>query len=211
MTCGSGARLVKLGRPIAGRRIEGQSWPSPLRFGSLRHELVIMPSGLPRLLGLAPGQAQRTLRYEGFHARLRGQGREIVSQLPGWGLTGRNGQPHPYSGVTDLVAGRTIVYPTKPVLRAGQRSGTVVGAIRFEGGPFVRHRPAIAGTVVVFDARGGLVARFRVGGAHDFRLRLAPGRYYLLDDIEGPCGDTPALVRIAQQVQVTLGVGCDVP
>jgi hypothetical protein len=193
--CGGHWELaVRLPAPIDGRRIEGQSWPSQPHFGSLRGRL----RGLPRLLGLAPGQALRVLRLEGFHARLTGAGREVVSQFPGWGLVNqRTGRPDPYDGVAMLRAGHRVAIPTRPALRPGTRSGVLLATG--------------ASPVVLFDARGRLLARFRVSSGQSVRLRLAPGRYLLIADDEAwiSCGSASARVRVGQVTRVTVPGGCD--
>ncbi len=194
---------------IDGRPIEGENWPSKLRYGSLRG---FVP-GLPRLLGLSPAQAQRVLWLEGFHARLKGHGRQVVSQLPGWHLA-RGGRPKPDPGVAQLGLGGRIVFPAKPAIPAGARTGTLIGAIRFDGGPPSppgHARPPASGVVVLFDQRGKLLARFGVKEGHHFRLRLVPGRYLLIDDLDSSCGDVSPHVQANQVAHVTLPVGCDIP
>lgn len=210
LTCASSA-TVKLHAPIGGRQITGESWPTPLRFGSLAHEFVIRPLGLPRLLGLSPRQAVRVLWLYGFHAHLTGKGREIVTQIPGWGLVGTNRtRPEPYTGVTELIAGSRIEIPTRPRIPPGTPTGVLIGAIRFEGGPALIHRPPIAGTVALFNANGRLVARFHAPAGKLFRLQLTPGRYMVLTDSEGWifCGPTRAQVRTHHTTRVTVGTGC---
>lgn len=211
-TCGGGATLVRLRSQIKGRRIEGASWPSPLRFGSFTRQLVVRPLGLPRLLGLSPAAAIHSLWLYGFHWRVTGSGREVVGQVPGWGLVGRNREhPHPYSGVTKLVTGTRIRIPTKPFVPPGSSTGIISGAVRVEGGPPPGPHPRpIAGVVAVFNGRGRLLARFAATAGHDFRLRVAPGRYLLLADSEGWtfCGPTRATVRAHRQTRVTVGTGC---
>lgn len=194
---------------IDGRRIEGESWPSKLRYGSLRGHVL----GLPRLIGLAPAQAQRVLWLEGFHARVTGHGRQVVSQLPGWHLT-RGGRPSPYPGVTKLVLGQRIEFPAKPAVSMGAHTGALIGAIRFDGGPppVPGHpRPPASGVVVLFDARGKLLARFQVKEGQHFRLQLVPGRYLLIDDLDSSCGDISPHVQRNQTVHAAIPVGCDIP
>ena len=194
---------------INGRPIEGENWPSKLRYGSLRDHVL----GLPRLLGLAPAQAQRVLWLEGFHARLVGNGRQVVSQLPGWHLA-RGGRPSPYPGVTKLVLGQRIDLPAKSAVPKGAHTGTLIGAIRFDGGPAPppgHPRPPGAGIVVLFDARGKLLARFAVKASHHFRVQLVPGRYLLIDDLDSSCGAISVRVQANQTAHVTLPVGCDIP
>lgn len=212
--CGGGfGLLVRLGRgTIDGRRIEGESWPSPLHYGSLRNQVL----GVPRLLGLEPAQAKRVLWLEGFHAHLAGHGRQVVSQVPGWYLVG-GGSPKPDRRVTRLRVGSRVVFPTKPAVPNGAHTGTLVGAIGFDGGPppapgYPPRRPE-PGIVVLFDTRGELLARFHVKAGHRFRLRLVPGRYLLIDDIQGllPCEDTSAHVHVSQTVHVSIPVGCGIP
>jgi hypothetical protein len=210
LTCASSA-MVRLHAPIGGRQITGERWPTPLRFGSLTHELVTRPLGLPRLLGLSPRQARRVLWLFGFHAQLTGNGREIVTQIPGWGLVGTDRtRPKPYNGVTELVAGSRIEIPSRPRVPAGTPTGALTGAIRLEGGPALIHRPPIAGAVALFNAAGGIVARFHVSAGQRFRLQVAPGRYLLLADSEGWifCGPTRAHVRAHHTTRVTVGTGC---
>lgn len=210
LTCASSA-MVKLLAPIGGRQITGESWPTPLRFGSLAHEVVVRPLGLPRLLGLSPRQAVRVLWLFGFHARLTGKGREIVTQTPGWGLVGTDStRPEPYTGVTKLIAGSRIKIPTRPRIPVGTPTGVLSGAIRFEGGPALIHRPPIAGIVALFNAKGRLIARFHVSAGKLFRLQVTPGRYLVLADSEGWifCGPTRAQVRTHRTTRVTVGTGC---
>jgi hypothetical protein len=214
LTCGSSAS-VRLQSPIHGRRIEGQSWPSRLRFGSLSRGLAPRPLGLPRLLGLSPAQALRVLWLYGFHGRVSGSGPEVVSQLPGWGLVGTDrSRPHPFSGTAELTAGRRISFPRAPLVRPGAQVGSLTGAVRFVGGPYVPgQRPAVAGEVVVDGAQGRLLARFHVDRGHRFHLRLAQGRYLLLDDAEGWifCGPTAVRIRAQHTTRVTVPVGCGIP
>jgi hypothetical protein len=68
-----------------------------------------------------------------------------------------------------------------------------------------------ASPVVLFDARGRLLARFRVPVGHSFRLRLSPGRYLLLADNEDwvSCGPVSARVRASHTTRVTVPGGCD--
>lgn len=210
LTCASSA-TVTLHEPIGGRQIIGESWPTPLRFGSLAHEVVVRPLGLPRLLGLSPRQAVRVLWLSGFHAQLTGKGREIVTQIPGWGLVGTDRtRPEPYTGVTKLIAGSRIEIPARPRISAGTPTGRLIGAIRFEGGPALIHRPPIAGTVALFNATGRLIARFHVRAGKPFHIQVIPGRYLLLADSEGWifCGPTRARVRTHHTTRVTVGTGC---
>jgi hypothetical protein len=210
LTCASSA-MVRLHAPIGGRQITGESWPTPLRFGSLAHEVVVRPLGLPRLLGLPPRQALRVLWLFGFHAHLTGKGPEIVTQIPGWGLVGTDRtRPEPYTGVTKLIAGSRIKIPTRPRIAAGTPTGGLTGAIRFEGGAALIHRPPIAGTVALFNATGRLIARFHVSAGKLFRLQVTPGRYLLLADSEGWifCGPTRTQVRTHHTTLITVGTGC---
>lgn len=203
---GSGARLRA---PIDGREIKGESWPTRLRFGSLADE---RPVGLPRLLGLSPRQAVRTLWFYGFRSKLFGKGGEVVAQLPGWGMAGKGtNQPDPYSGVTKLRAGSRIEIPIKPRVRPGAPTGLLIGAIRGESygsGP-----APISGTVALFGASGRLLARFYVRPGHRFRIHLAAGHYQLLADSEGWifCGATRALVHAHQITHVAVLSGCGGP
>jgi hypothetical protein len=199
---GHWALAVRLPSAIDGRKIEGQSWPSRLRYGSFRRNVL----GLPRLLGLSPAQALRVLWLEGFHARLAGRGRQVVAQIPGWGLTDRgtgNDRPDPYTGVAKLRAGQRIAIPTTPTLRPGASSGLLIGTL---GSP----TPS-AGPVAVFDASGRLLARFRTPARRPFRLRLAPGRYLLLADNETQisCWPAAARVRADHTTKVSVPSGCD--
>src|SRR6202043_1480401 len=114
------------------------------------------------------------------HSRLKGRGRQVVSQLPGWGLAmqGKAGwRPDPYNGVATLRAGQRVAIPTVPLLMPGTRSGVLVGTV---GSP----TRSAAVPVAVFDASGRLLARFRPPAQQPFRLRLSPGRYLLLADNE---------------------------
>jgi hypothetical protein len=200
--------------PIEGRQIKGESWPTPLRFGSLTHQVVARPLGLPRLLGLSPRQAARSLWLYGFRSKWTGQGRQIIAQIPGWGLVGKGrSRPDPYRGITTLVAGSRIEIPTTPHVGVDRPAGLLAGAIRFEGGPGGNRRPPIAGTVAVFDASGSLLARLDVAPGHSFRWRVAAGRYLLLADSEGLifCGPTSAVVRARHTTLVTVGTGCGIP
>jgi hypothetical protein len=118
--------------------------------------------------------------------------------------------------VAQLLLGQRIVFPANPPVPRGAHTGTLVGAIRFEGGPVPppgHPRRPVSGTVVLFDTLGKLLARFTVKTGHYFRLRLTPGRYLLIDDLEGviSCGDVSAHVHPNQTVQVTLAVGCGIP
>jgi hypothetical protein len=211
LTCGGGMG-VHLRSAIRGRRIRGAGWPTALHFGSLAHQLVQAPLGIPRLLGLSPAQAKRVLWLFGFHSRTTGRGRQIVGQLPGWGLVGKDrGRPNPYDGVTKLTAGSHIKIPSAPVIPPGARTGILKGAVRFEGGPPAPHRPPIGGVVDLFDSRGKLLAIFSVRNHHYFRLRVLPGRYLLLDDTDYSCGPTRASVHTAAITRVTVGAACDVP
>lgn len=211
LTCGSGDR-IHVRSAIRGRRIEGAAWPTPLHFGSFKRALIPAPLGIPRLLGLSPRAAERVLWLFGFHWRLGGRGTQIVAQLPGWGLVGKNrGKPNPYDGVTRLTAGAHIKIPAAPAVPHGARTGTIRGAVRFEGGAPNPHPRPIAGVVDLFNARGRLLAIFSVRARHYFRLRVVPGRYLLLDDGDDFCGPSRVSVHAARVAEVTVGVGCDVP
>lgn len=213
LSCGSSA-TVDLRSPLDGREITHPSWPHRLRFGSLTHATVVHPLGLPRLLGLSPNQAERTLWLWGFRSRLTHRGPEVVSQVPGWGLIGAHStRPSPYSGVTQLAAGPRFAFPHRPPTTAGNSTGLLVGAIRFVGGPPYTHpRPPTAGVIVLFGARGRLLARFHVPGASQFRLKVNPGTYLLVDDSEGwiSCGPGKVRVRRHHASRVTVPIGCDV-
>ena len=198
--------------PIQGRAIGGESWPSSLHYGVFRGYVL----GLPRLLGLSPGQARRVLWLEGFHSRLSGRGREIVAQVPGWGLVGQDrSKPDPYSGIAMLRAGERIRIPTRPATKPGSATGTITGAIRFEGGPSpTQQSPSkggLSGVVDLFNAQGRLLARFRVRAKHAFHLRLTPGHYLLKEDSETFCSPTPALVHAGANTGIIVGVGCGIP
>jgi hypothetical protein len=187
---------IGLRTPINGRRIEGQNWPAPLRYGLLSDRLP----GLPRLLGLSPAQALHALWLEGFRARLAGHGRQVVSQVPGWGLVDSTDRPDPFDGTATVRAGRRIAIPTTPALAPGAPSGVLKGTVS-EGKPS-------AVPVALFDASGRLLARFRA----PFRLKLAPGRYLLLADTGslGSPGPVGADVAAGHTRRVVVPNGCTI-
>jgi hypothetical protein len=201
-TC-SWSVLVQLHAPIRGRRLDGQSWPSHLRFGGLRRGVV----GLPRLLGLSPAQALHLLWLEGFHARLMGTGREVVAQLPGWGLTSSSGRSgiDSYDDVATVTAGDQVAIPTTPALKPGARTGLAIGTLS--------PRTPGAEPVAVFDSSGRLLARRSVPGEHRFRLTLPAGRYLLLEDTQTlmSCPPGHVHVRAGHVTRVDVGFACDIP
>lgn len=155
------------------------------------------------------------LWLEAIHAHLVGHGRQAVSQVPGWDLVGQ-ARPEPYRRVTQLLLGRRIVFPVRPAVPKGAHTGTLLGAIRFGGGPrpLSGHpsAPPAAGIVVVFDTHGRPIARFHVKAGHYFRLRLVPGRYLLIDDLQGllSCGDIAPHVHATNTLHVTIPIGCGI-
>jgi hypothetical protein len=187
--------LVALRAPIAGRRIASDSWTGSLHYGSLANHLI----GLPRLLGLAPADAIHILWLQGFHAQLAGRGRQVVAQIPGWGLVAPNGiRPDPYRASVTLVAGRDLAEPSPPTPIPGTPSGVLAGALRFVGGPCGWcTNPPSAGVVNVFNAHGALIARPRMRAGQYVRLALAPGLYLLNTDQDGmiDCRPERALVH----------------
>ncbi len=225
MTCGGGTTSVNLRSPIDGRRIEGQSPRAHLHYSAWFP--LPSPVGLPRVLSLSPADAVHVLSLYGFRAHISGTGPEIVAQVPGWGLFGPHRQsPVHYTGVTKLVAGSRIEIPTQPEVPLGAPSGTLAGAIKFEGGPAAaltkrRARPPLSKIAGVgpcslalpcedlFNTHGRLLAIFGVPIHRPFRLHLATGRYLLFAD--DSCAPTRADVHTGSVAWVTVGVGCDVP
>ena len=94
--------------------------------------------------------------------------------------------------------------------------GFLVGAIRTVGGPVGEWRRKGGGLATVFNRRGQAVAAERVRPGHDFRFRLAPGRYRLglgrkgRKDIAG-CPRGLILVRAGKTTHTDLQLGCDWP
>lgn len=183
-----------------------------MHYGSLANHVL----GVPRLLGLAPGDAARILWLQGFKARIAGQGPEVVAQLPGWGLTSPDGvRPDPYSGSVTLTRGQTIRRPTLPAVAPGEPAGLLTGALVFSGGPALpdgAQRPPSAGVVDVFSADGKLIAQPRTHARQYFKLKVAPGVYLLNDEQETPveCRASRAVVRAGHVTRVDVGFGCDI-
>lgn len=96
--------------------------------------------------------------------------------------------------------------------RGAGRNGILTGAITFGGGPPApgRARKAIAGAVSVVTAGGRVVAHERVRAGHDFRFKLAPGRYRL-EPKAGGCSPTIAVVRAGRTTRADAEIGCNVP
>jgi RNA polymerase sigma-70 factor (ECF subfamily) len=98
---------------------------------------------------------------------------------------------------------------TTVVVSAGSAAPADIEIVLRAGTPVAIRDDALAdsiGSIVVEDARGGLVARGRAGG-FAFRLRLAPGRYLaraLAREGAAELGATPFEVRDAP-VEVVLG------
>lgn len=200
---------VKLRRPILGRRIRFAAWIKPLRYGLLADHLL----GLPRLLGMAPAQAARVLWLEGFRARISGRGREVVAQIPGWGLVAPDGvRPDPFPGRVILSSGGRIMPPSPPQLPPGVPTGVLAGGLVFSGGPavFGHQRPFEPGVVNVFDDAGRLLAQPHTRAGHRFHLTVQPGRYLLNTDADGiiECRPASALVRAGRTTRVSVGFGC---
>ena len=204
-------QVVSLRAPIHGRRIEPPAWSQRLRYGSLAGDVL----GAPRLLGLAPGDAQRILWLQGLRARVIGHGPQVTAQLPGWGLTAPDSAcPDPYSGSVTLITGQAITRTTPPPIRPGEAAGVLEAAIVFSGGPYVPGtRPLIGGIVNVFNAGGALIAQPHTRPGHSFTLPLAPGVYLLNDaqDAWVSCTASRATVRAGHVTHVTVGVGCNIP
>jgi hypothetical protein len=173
----NGFEVAKLRAPIEGRRLIGQSLPPQLTFAQLSTRMA----GVPRLLGLAPAQAMRLLQVQGYHAQLTGSGRQIVAQTPGWGLADLGDARNRDTGHGDvtIAAGERISTPAAPVLRLGVQSGVLIGKVSESGPP--QRLP-----VAVFDRQGRLVAHVSATPQRGFRVRLAPGRYQLLNDSQAP-------------------------
>lgn len=98
---------------------------------------------------------------------------------------------------------------TKPV-------GFLVGAIRMVGGPAVERRRKGGGLATVFSSSGHVVAKAHVRPGHDFRFRLAPGRYRLGFGRNGRqsragCPRRLVTVRIGKTTHADLLIGCDWP
>lgn len=111
--------------------------------------------------------------------------------------------------------GPRLVSQLQSLLSSRAGTGTLIGAIRFVGGPSVLHRPPIAGEVSVFTAAGRLIAREKVRAGQWFHFRLAPGRYELSDGASLhprlDCSPTTAVVRASQTTRADVDTGCLVP
>jgi hypothetical protein len=90
---------VQLGRPIGGRRIEGEG-RAVRRF---RSGYLFQPGpgtlqipAVPRVIGLAPADALTVLAAQGFDAEIVGDGPEIHEQDPKRGEVARNHQASVY-------------------------------------------------------------------------------------------------------------------
>jgi hypothetical protein len=200
--CVLAQKTIPLRKPIDGREVEGASWPTHPRFGGLGHWTT-----LPRLLGLAPDQAQHTLWLEGFRSQLIGHGKQVISQLPGWGLSDRSGQGPlalPKQGAL-LTAGDRLAIPTRPAITPGSPTGTVVATGKRGSGAGPK-------PVAVFDSSGRLLARISLPGQRPLRVELMPGRYLLLPDYFESSTCIPAHVRVqaGQTTNVTLPFDCEI-
>lgn len=112
-------------------------------------------------------------------------------------------------GLTGSASAQTGAHANQGVLR---------GKIVMQGGSPTTGTPAaLAGTVAVYTRTGKPIARQHVRAGHDFRFRLAPGRYLLN---VGPklrykpavaCPPTPARVRSGTTTTVIVGIGCGIP
>lgn len=107
-------RTVRLKRPIEGRRIEGAgAWAGHLGMGYLTKSVADPPhpdvalSGAPRLLGLAPGDAERVLKLQGFASKVIGRGRQVVAQDPRRGHVPADSRARTsdFSGTVKVVTG----------------------------------------------------------------------------------------------------------
>ena len=102
--------VVELSAPLDGRRINGPELafrdgnPATAAYKTLDdrdHQTLWV---VPRVLGLAPEDARRVLRAQGFSAELSGEGTRIVSQHPEPDQVAP-GQHGPFHGTVTLVAG----------------------------------------------------------------------------------------------------------
>jgi hypothetical protein len=93
------------------------------------------------------------------------------------------------------------------------KTGTVVGAIVFAGGPGFR-KVKLGGVITVFNHQGAVFSR-HVGKGHIFRIALRAGRYRLnfgrRPESSGGCEPTHATVQAGRTTHADVKVGCNIP